>query len=149
MTLDAGPGWVLPDDQAPVPGRRSRGWRCCPSLDPTTMGWKERDWYLGDHGPALYDYNGNAGPTVWVDGRIVGGWAQRPTGEVVYGCSRTSVAPRRPPCPAPAADLETWLGGGARQAAVPDPVAEAAGTVTYQALMTCSRSNALQVESLG
>ena len=28
---------------------------------PTTMGWKERDWYLGAHGPALFDRNGNAG----------------------------------------------------------------------------------------
>ena len=73
-----------------------------PSLDPTTMGWKERDWYLGDHGPALFDRNGNAGPTVWVDGRIVGGWAQRATGEVVYElledvgrAATTAVVPRR------------------------------------------------------
>ena len=54
-----------------------------PSLDPTTMGWKERSWYLGDLGPALFDTNGNAGPTVWYAGRIVGAWAQRETGEVV------------------------------------------------------------------
>ena len=54
-----------------------------PSLDPTTMGWKERDWYLGPHKPVLFDSNGNAGPTIWVDGRIVGGWAVRPAGEVV------------------------------------------------------------------
>ena len=54
------------------PGRRrrsrcarpKRGWRSCPGLDPTTMGWKERDWYLGDHGAALFDRNGNAGPTI-------------------------------------------------------------------------------------
>jgi Winged helix DNA-binding domain len=54
-----------------------------PSLDPTTMGWKERSWYLGDLGPGLFDANGNAGPTVWCGGRIVGAWAQRATGEVV------------------------------------------------------------------
>jgi hypothetical protein len=54
-----------------------------PSLDPTTMGWKERDWYLGPHGPALFDSNGNAGPTIWIDGRVVGGWAQRRDGHVV------------------------------------------------------------------
>ena len=56
-----------------------------PSLDPTTMGWKERSWYLDpDHVPSLFDSNGNAGPTIWVDGRIVGGWAQRPDGEIAF-----------------------------------------------------------------
>ena len=53
-----------------------------PSLDPTTMGWKERSWYLGDLAPQVFDRNGNAGPTIWYSGRIVGGWAHRSTGEV-------------------------------------------------------------------
>src|SRR5690606_36069361 len=48
-----------------------------PSLDSSTMGWKQRDWYLGPHGAEVFDSIGNAGPTVWVDGRIVGGWSQR------------------------------------------------------------------------
>ena len=47
------------------------------------MGWKTRDWYLGPHKDALFDLSGNAGPTIWVDGRIVGGWAMRADGEVV------------------------------------------------------------------
>lgn len=55
-----------------------------PSLDPTTMGWKQRSWYLGDLGPQLFDRNGNAGPAVWWCGQIVGGWSQRPSGEVAY-----------------------------------------------------------------
>ena len=46
------------------------------------MGWKERDWYLGDHGAALFDRNGNAGPTIWADGRVVGGWAQQTEGTI-------------------------------------------------------------------
>jgi Winged helix DNA-binding domain len=54
-----------------------------PPLDPTTMGWRGRDWYLGPHQAALFDTAGNAGPTVWSDGRIVGGWAVLPSGEVV------------------------------------------------------------------
>jgi hypothetical protein len=48
------------------------------------MGWSEREWYLGRHGKVLFDRSGNAGPTIWVDGRIVGGWAQRASGEVAY-----------------------------------------------------------------
>src|SRR5262249_1796054 len=53
------------------------------ALDPTVMGWQGRDWYLGTHGPALFDRSGNAGPTVWCDGRIVGGGAQRKDGGIV------------------------------------------------------------------
>ena len=53
-----------------------------PALDPTVMGWKERSWYLGDHRERLFDRNGNAGPTVWADGRIVGGWTQRADGTI-------------------------------------------------------------------
>lgn len=79
--LTGGSGWVLPDDlghgSAPDP------WvALLPSLDATTMGWKQRDWYLGPHAQALFDRNGNAGPTVWADGRVVGGWAQAPDGTV-------------------------------------------------------------------
>ena len=54
-----------------------------PALDPTVMGWRHRDWYIGAHTRHLFDRNGNAGPTVWCDGRVVGGWTQRPDGEVV------------------------------------------------------------------
>ena len=54
-----------------------------PALDPTTMGWQAREWYLGAHKNALFDRNGNAGPTIWVNGRIIGGWAIRKSGEVV------------------------------------------------------------------
>jgi Winged helix DNA-binding domain len=81
-----------------------------PGLDPTTMGWKHRDWYLGEHRSRIFDTNGNGGPTVWVDGRIVGGWAQRKTGEVVHrllediGAERTAEVAER------AADLERVLG---------------------------------------
>jgi hypothetical protein len=46
------------------------------------MGFKERDWYLGAHREALFDRTGNIGPTVWWDGRIAGGWAQRADGEI-------------------------------------------------------------------
>ena len=73
--------YLLADDlRAP---RRPEPWvALLPSLDATTMGWKERDWYLGEHGPALFDTNGNAGPTVWANGRVIGGWAQRSDGAI-------------------------------------------------------------------
>jgi hypothetical protein len=48
------------------------------------MGWKERTWYLGEHGGPLFDRNGNVGPSIWWGGRIVGGWGQIADGEVVF-----------------------------------------------------------------
>jgi hypothetical protein len=79
--IDGSPGYVALGDEGPVRAPRPAA-ALLPSLDPTVMGWFERDWYLGGHRPALFDRNGNAGPTVWWDGRIVGGWAQRADGEV-------------------------------------------------------------------
>jgi hypothetical protein len=78
---DAGTGYVMADDAAPVRTRR-RWVALLPGLDPAVMGWKERDWYLGAHAHALFDRNGNAGPTVWADGRAIGGWAQTADGSI-------------------------------------------------------------------
>ncbi|MGH7747595.1 MAG: DNA glycosylase AlkZ-like family protein, partial [Candidatus Dormibacteria bacterium] len=83
VDLGGAPGLLLPDDLEPVPP--AEPWvALLPALDPTVMGWSGRDWYLGEHGPALFDRSGNAGPTVWCDGRVVGGWAQLPSGAVAH-----------------------------------------------------------------
>ena len=109
VDLDGTPGVALPDDLAPVPAPEPYA-ALLPVLDPTTMGWQDRGWYLGPHGKALFDTNGNAGPTVWWDGRIVGGWAQRKSGEVVLrfledaGADAVAAAEER------AARLQEWLG---------------------------------------
>lgn len=81
LETGAGSGFVLPVDvdepDPPAP------WAALlPALDPTVMGWKMRDFYLGPHAGHLFDTNGNAGPTAWWDGRIVGGWTQDPDGVV-------------------------------------------------------------------
>lgn len=82
VEIESGTGFVLPDDievEDPV-----GPWAALlPALDSTPMGWKQRDWYLGSHAPRLFDRNGNVGPTVWWNGRVVGGWAQRRDGEIV------------------------------------------------------------------
>jgi hypothetical protein len=81
VALDGGAGWVLPDDVDPV--EETEPWAALlPALDPTMMGWTQRDWYLGDYRPMLFDSNGNAGPTVWWNGRVVGGWAHLPGGAI-------------------------------------------------------------------
>jgi Winged helix DNA-binding domain len=81
-----------------------------PILDPTTMGWKERAWYLGKHESVLFDRNGNAGPTVWWDGRIVGGWAQRRDGEVVFRLLDDVGAEGVRAIEREAVELAAWLG---------------------------------------
>ena len=83
VDLGESPGLVLADDTDPMSAPEP--WvALLPGLDATPMGYAERSWFLGDHGPALFDRSGNIGPSVWCDGRIVGGWAQRPNGAVVY-----------------------------------------------------------------
>ncbi|MEU6475573.1 winged helix DNA-binding domain-containing protein [Streptomyces sp. NPDC047017] len=94
VALDEGAGYVLADDLEPVaaPGP----WAALlPALDPTAMGWQQRDWYLAPGlRPALFDRSGNVGPTVWWDGRVVGGWAQRPDGEIAWRLLETEGAGR-------------------------------------------------------
>jgi hypothetical protein len=82
VDLDGTPGLLLADDTDSDPAPDP--WvALLPALDPSAMAWKNREFCLGPHREQVYDVNGNAGPTVWVDGRIVGGWAQRDDGEVV------------------------------------------------------------------
>ena len=82
-----------------------------PALDPSAMGWRHRDWFLGPHRPAVFDVNGNAGPTVWADGRIVGGWAIRDDGEVVPKVLEDVGAEVRAMVEGCAARLQERLGG--------------------------------------
>lgn len=109
VDLDGAPGVVLADDIGPT--SRPEPWvALLPSLDPTTMGWHQRGWYLGDHGPTLFDINGNAGPTVWSDGRVVGGWAQRKSGEVVFRLLEDVGQEASAAVATEAARLAAWLG---------------------------------------
>ncbi len=82
VSLDDGQtGWLLADDLDAV--TYDGHWAALlPVLDPTVMGWKSRDFYLGPHAPHLFDTNGNAGTTAWWDGRIVGCWVQDDDGVV-------------------------------------------------------------------
>ncbi|MTV23826.1 winged helix DNA-binding domain-containing protein [Nitriliruptoraceae bacterium ZYF776] len=111
VALDGGgTAHVLADDVA-TDEPAARHVSFLPGLDPTPMGWKERDWYLGDHTAHLYDRNGNVGPTVWADGRIVGGWAVRDDGEVVHRLLEDVPARARRRIDAEAEAITAWLAG--------------------------------------
>ena len=80
VELAVGPGWVAADDE---PVEAAEPWvAVLPGLDPSTMGWKQRDWYLPEAAVEAFDSVGNGGPTLWVDGRIVGAWAQTRDGVI-------------------------------------------------------------------
>lgn len=85
VSVEEGPAYVVEGDEGPVE-EPSEPWAALlPGLDPTAMGWQQRDWYLAPAlRPALFDRSGNVGPTVWWNGRVVGGWGQRSDGEIVW-----------------------------------------------------------------
>src|SRR5260370_41580603 len=91
--MGAPTGWVLPDDVDPEPPVEP--WAALlPALDPTTMGWKDRDFYVDpDFAPAVFDWAGNVGTTG-------GGWPARgPPGQsrqLSPGPPDAPAAPRRP-----------------------------------------------------
>jgi hypothetical protein len=109
VDLDGTAGIALADDLETTTA--GKPWvALLPALDPTAMGWTGRDWYLGEHRAALFDRSGNVGPTIWWNGRVVGGWAQRASGEIAtrlledVGNDATSAVT------ADAERLEAWLG---------------------------------------
>jgi hypothetical protein len=110
VELDDGPGHLLPDDLEPVDAPEP--WvALLPGLDPTTMGWKQRSWYLEPAvAAAVFDRNGNGGPTVWVDGRIVGSWVQRRDGTVAVRLLTDVDAARRDEIDRAAVQLQDLLG---------------------------------------
>ncbi|MET1074852.1 MAG: winged helix DNA-binding domain-containing protein [Umezawaea sp.] len=108
--LAEGIGYVVPGDSAPVV--EPEPWAALlPGLDSTAMGWRDRDWYLSPaHVPQLFDTMGNAGPTVWWNGNVVGGWAQRADGEVVWRLLEDVGSEGEELIAREAARLTGWLG---------------------------------------
>ncbi|MFE3290848.1 winged helix DNA-binding domain-containing protein [Rhodococcus sp. NPDC059234] len=121
VDLDGRTGYLLADDLDPV--APVAPWAALlPALDPTTMGWRDRDWYLGPHKELLFDGNGNAGPTAWWDGRIVGGWWQDEGGQVVLHLLDDVGAEARRSLEREADALAQWLGGARVMPRFPSPL---------------------------
>lgn len=120
----AAPGYALPDDLEPEPPVEP--WcALLPGLDVTTMGWQARDWYLGAHREQVFDRNGNAGPTAWCDGRVVGGWRQDADGRVEVQILEDVGAAARNSLQRKADELTKWLDGVRIKPRFPSPLSRA------------------------
>ena len=116
-------GYLLPDDLEPT--EPVEPWAALlPPLDPTTMGWFERDWYLGPYREQLFDTAGNAGPSIWWDGRIVGGWRQNDAGDVDLQMLEDVGADGLDAIQYEANRLTEWLGGTRVLARFPSPLSK-------------------------
>ncbi len=112
VDLDGGGiGHVLPDDLGTDEACEPQA-VLLPELDPTTMGFKERAFYLGDHGPEIFDSVGNGGQTAWWDGRIVGGWYRRDDNSIAIHPLEPLPADARRKLDERAEELAAWLGDG-------------------------------------
>jgi len=127
VTVDSGPAWLLPDDLDPV--APVEPWAALlPVLDPTVMGWKERDFFLGPHAELLFDRNGNAGTTAWWDGRVVGCWVQDQAGGVHLRLAEDVGADAIAALTREADRLTEWLGGVRVSTVYPSPLMREIGT---------------------
>jgi len=121
VDLDGVTGYLLRDDVEMTVA--AQPWAALlPALDPTTMGWFDRDWYVGSYKAQLFDTTGNAGPTVWWDGRIVGGWRQSDAGEVVVQMLEEIGAEGQRAVADQAASLTAWFGGARVLPRFPSPL---------------------------
>jgi Winged helix DNA-binding domain len=124
VALDDGPAWVAPGDEDPEPAVGP--WvALLPGLDPTTMGWKERGWYLPPEAADAFDRMGNAGPTIWVDGRVVGVWDQLADGEIGTHLFENLPTRRRSEIDKRAGELAEMIGETRFTVRFPSPVSTA------------------------
>jgi hypothetical protein len=129
VAVNGGVGHLLPDDVEEVPAPEP--WAALlPVLDPTVMGWKQRDFYLAEADvPHLFDTNGNAGTTAWWNGQVVGCWVQDPEGVVSVVLRHDIGADGVRALDEEARRLTTWLEG------------QRVGTVYASALMKSGRQS--------
>src|SRR5262249_34093631 len=93
-----------------------------PTLDPTPMGWKTRDWFLGIDPSVLFDRAGNIGPTLWWDGEIVGSWGITPDADLRWKVIADRGADARNAIEQAAAKLHARLNGAVITPAIRAPL---------------------------
>jgi Winged helix DNA-binding domain len=123
VDLDGTPGFALLDDLDAEPDV-DRWCALLPGLDVTTMGWYDRDWYLGEHRSQVFDSNGNGGTTAWWNGRIVGGWGQDADGRVEVRLLENVGRDAKRALARRAEELTAWLDGVRVSPRFPSPLSK-------------------------
>jgi hypothetical protein len=124
VDLDGVPGVALPDDLDTEP-EAGRWCALLPGLDVSTMGWADRDWYVGPYRGRVFDTNGNAGPTAWWNGRVVGGWFQDRDARVQLQLLEDPGRDGRHALQRRADELTDWLDGVRVSPRFPSPLSKA------------------------
>lgn len=106
--LEGEAGWLAAED--PPLGPVEPWVAVLPGLDPTIMGWKQRAWYLPKTSLEVFDTVGNGGPSLWVDGRVVGAWAQSKEGSIHTHYFERVAASRRREIDQRIEQLKSWIG---------------------------------------
>lgn len=106
--LEGEAGWLAAED--PPLGPVEPWVAVLPGLDPTIMGWKQRKWYLPKTSLEVFDTVGNGGPSLWVDGRVVGAWAQSKEGAIHIHYFERVAASRRREIDQRIEQLKSWIG---------------------------------------
>lgn len=106
--LEGEAGWLAAED--PPLGPVEPWVAVLPGLDPTIMGWKLREWYLPKTSLEVFDTVGNGGPSLWVDGRVVGAWAQSKDGSIHTHYFERVAASRRREIDQRIEQLKSWIG---------------------------------------
>ena len=106
------------------PPRSSRGPRCCRRWTRPRWGGSSATGTSAATRGELFDINGNAGPTAWWDGRIVGGWRQSDAGEVELQLLEDVGKTGRRALDDGATRLTEWLGGTRVVARFPSPLSK-------------------------
>jgi hypothetical protein len=122
-TTATGGGLVMADDADPVDPPEPTA-ALLPALDPTPMGWKEREWFLPADRTPLYDRMGNVGPTIWWGGEVVGAWATRPDGSIATQLVSDPGKDAAGAVDEAADQLHARLGGAVVTPAFPTPLAQ-------------------------
>ena len=126
-------GWVLADDTDEV--EEPDPWAALlPVLDPTAMGWRQREFYLDPADvPFLVDGNGNIGTTAWWCGRVVGAWVQDREGAVEVVLRHRLDADAVEALQSEAARLTRWLDGVVVASVYSSPLMKIARSVSPSA----------------
>ena len=126
VDLHGQPGIALARSAEAPPGHPAA--TLLPALDPTPMGWKNREWFLGIDTSLVFDRAGNIGPTLWWDGEIIGSWTVAPNGDLRTKVVADRGAEAKAAIERTASQLHARLNGAAVTPAIRTPLEQALAT---------------------